>query len=64
MEPTTAPTTAPTSVEIPDAVGTSFQWMIDQLVDMASLVFQNPVLCLGVAIWAAGATIGLFKRLV
>ena len=64
MEPTTAPTTAPSAVQIPDAVGTSFDWLIDQLVDMVGLVFANPVLCLGVAIWAAGATIGLFKRLV
>ncbi len=54
----TAATTMPT------AVGTAFEWIVDQTVAMIAIVTANPVLALGVAIWAAGATIGLFKRLV
>ena len=52
------------AVTMPTAVGTSFERIVQQVVQMATLVFANPVLCLGVAIWAAGGTIGLFKRLV
>lgn len=52
------------AVTMPPAVGTSFEWIVEQVVQMVTLVFANPVLCLGVAIWAAGGTIGLFKRLV
>jgi hypothetical protein len=49
---------------IPTAVTTAFTFMVNQLVAMVTLVTANEVLSLGVAIWAVGATIGLFKRLV
>lgn len=53
-----------TAAEMPVAIGTAFEWIVDQTVAMIGLVTADPVLSLGVAIWAAGATIGLFKRLV
>lgn len=68
MDPTTAATTAATTAVPPlddgGAVVTSFGWLVDHTVDMIGLVTVNPVLCLGLAVWAVGATIGLFKRLV
>lgn len=67
MDPTTASTTATTAAPpLSDggAVVTSFGWLVDHTVDMIGLVTANPVLCLGLAVWAVGATIGLFKRLV
>lgn len=54
----------PTTPTIPAALSTAFQWIVDKAVDMIEIVTTNPVLCLGIAIWAAGAAIGLFKRLV
>lgn len=45
-------------------VGTALTFMVEQMVDMIALVTANPVLCLGLAMWAAGGAIGLFKRLV
>ncbi len=49
---------------MPEALTTAFTFMVTQLGSMITTVTTNPVLCLGVAIWAVGATIGLFKRLV
>lgn len=49
---------------MPAALTTAFKWIVDQTVAMIGLVTANEVLCLGIAIWAVGATIGLFKRLV
>ena len=45
-------------------VGTALTFMVTNVVDMIELVTGNPVLCLGIAMWAAGGSIGLFKRLV
>lgn len=49
---------------MPEALGTAFTFMVTQLGAMITTVTSNAVLCLGIAIWAVGATIGLFKRLV
>lgn len=49
---------------MPAALTTAFTFMVDNTVDMIELVTANPVLCLGVAMWIVGGTIGLFKRLV
>ncbi len=49
---------------MPEALGTAFTFMVTQLGNMITTVTANEVLCLGIAIWAVGATIGLFKRLV
>ena len=49
---------------MPAAVLTAFSFITAQTVAMVEIIMDNPVLCLGVAIWAVGATIGLFKRLV
>ena len=51
-------------VAIPTAVTTAFTFITTQTVAMIGIITANPVLCLGIAIWAVGATIGLFKRLV
>lgn len=64
MDPTTATTVATGALDDGGAVGTAFGWMVTQSVSMIDLVTANPVLCLGLAIWAVGGTIGLFKRLV
>ena len=49
---------------IPAALTTAFTWIVGNMGDMLDLVTANPVLCLGVAAWAVGLAIGLFKRLV
>jgi len=49
---------------IPVAVTTAFTFMVNQTVAMIALVTANEVLCLGIAMWAVGGAIGLFKRLV
>ncbi len=66
MDPTSTVASTATTGALDDggAVGTAFEWMVTQAVSMIDLVTVNPVLCLGLAIWAVGATIGLFKRLV
>lgn len=68
MDPTTTTTLATTAttsaLDDGGAVGTAFEWMVTQAVSMIDLVTSNPVLCLGLAVWAVGATIGLFRRLV
>lgn len=70
MDPTTSSTVATTATTgtppLSDggAVFESFGWLVDHTVDMIGLVTANPVLCLGLAVWAVGVTIGLFKRLV
>jgi hypothetical protein len=51
-------------IYIPEAVTDAFTFMVERTVAMIALVTANPVLSLGVAIWAVGATVGLFKRLV
>ena len=53
-----------TTPTIPTALQTAFTWIVDKAVDMIEIVTANPVLCLGIAIWSAGAAIGLFKRIV
>lgn len=53
-----------TTTAIPDALKTAFSWMVGNAGVMINIVTQNAVLCLGIAVWAAGAAIGLFKRLV
>ena len=45
-------------------VTTAFTFMVTSAVDMIELVTANPVLSLGIAMWAVGGAIGLFKRLV
>lgn len=54
MEGTTALTTLQTAIE--------FVW--EQFTEMATLVTSQPILLLPVAIFAAGAAIGLVKRLI
>ena len=49
---------------IPAALTTAFTFMVSQTVAMIGIVTANEVLCLGIAMWAAGGAIGLFKRLV
>ena len=49
---------------MPEALGTAFEFVVNNAVDLIGIVTGNAVLCLGIAIWAAGAAIGLFKRLV
>lgn len=61
---TTASTTGTPPLSDGGAVFESFGWFVEQTVNMIDLVTANPVLCLGLAMWAVGATIGLFKRLV
>lgn len=46
------------------ALTTALTYMVERVVSVISLVTDNPVLCLGIAMWAAGGAIGLFKRLV
>ncbi len=49
---------------MPAALTTALEFMINQTVNMITIVTGNAVLCLGLAMWAAGGAIGLFKRLV
>lgn len=49
---------------MPVALGTAFEFVVNNAVSLIGIVTGNAVLCLGIAIWAAGAAIGLFKRLV
>lgn len=49
---------------MPEALTTALTFMINQTVAMINIVTANEVLCLGLAMWAAGGAIGLFKRLV
>ena len=56
--------TTTTNTAIPEALETAFSWMVGNAGVMINIVTQNAVLCLGLAVWAAGASIGLFKRLV
>lgn len=49
---------------MPDALVTAFGWVVGNAVDMIDIITANAVLCLGLAMWAAGGAIGLFKRLV
>jgi len=51
-------------ITIPAALTSAFTFMVESTVDMITLVTANPVLCLGIAMWAVGGSIGLFKRLV
>lgn len=60
--PTT--TTAVATNVMPESVETAVTFIVNQLTSVMGIVTQNPVLCLGIAIWVAGAGIGLFKRLV
>lgn len=49
---------------MPEALTQAFSWGVENCVTMIGIVTGNAVLCLGIAVWAAGAAIGLFKRLV
>lgn len=49
---------------MPAALVSAFQWTVENAVNMIEIVTANAVLCLGIAMWAAGGAIGLFKRLV
>lgn len=49
---------------LPTSLTTALEFMVNQTVNMIEIVTANPVLCLGIAMWAAGGAIGLFKRLV
>ena len=49
---------------MPTSLTTALEFMVNQTVSMIEIVTANPVLCLGIAMWAAGGAIGLFKRLV
>lgn len=49
---------------MPAALDTAFTFVVNNAVSLIGIVTGNAVLCLGIAIWAAGASIGLFKRLV
>lgn len=49
---------------MPTALGTAVTFITEQMISVLGLVTAEPVLCLGIAIWVAGAGIGLFKRLV
>ena len=49
---------------MPSALGTAFTFMVEKAGSMIGIVTENPVLCLGIAMWCAGGAIGLFKRLV
>ncbi len=46
------------------ALTTALTYMVQRVVSVIGIVTANPVLCLGIAMWAAGGAIGLFKRLV
>lgn len=46
------------------AVTTALTYMVERIGSVITIVTGNPVLCLGIAMWAAGGAIGLFKRLV
>ena len=46
------------------ALTTALTYMVERVGSVIGLVTDNPVLCLGIAMWAAGGAIGLFKRLV
>lgn len=49
---------------MPEALTTAVTFMVNQTVSMINIITASPVLCLGIAMWAAGGAIGLFKRLV
>lgn len=49
---------------MPEALQTAFTWVCGNAVSMIEIVTANAVLCLGLAMWAAGGAIGLYKRLV
>lgn len=49
---------------MPAALVSAFEWTVQNSVSMIEIVTANAVLCLGIAMWAAGGAIGLFKRLV
>ena len=53
-----------TETVMPAALGTAVTFITEQMISVFELVTAQPVLCLGIAIWVAGAGIGLFKRLV
>lgn len=53
-----------TEAVMPAALGTAVTFITEQMISVFELVTAQPVLCLGIAIWVAGAGIGLFKRLV
>ena len=54
----------PSVAEMPSAIGTALTYMVTQIGGVLTIVTDNPVLCLGLAMWCAGGAIGLFKRLV
>lgn len=56
--------TVTTTTTIPEPLKEAFKWVVGNAVEMIGIVTGNAVLCLGLAMWAAGGAIGLFKRLV
>lgn len=59
-----AETTATDPTVIPEAFKTAVSWVIGNVGTVMTTVTSNAILCLGVAVWAVGSGIGLFKRLV
>ncbi len=57
-------TTTTAASAMPDALGTSLTFVVNNTVGLIDLVTANPVLCLGIAAWCSGLAIALFKRLV
>lgn len=49
---------------MPTALTTAVTFITEQMVSVLGIVTAEPVFCLGIAVWVAGAGIGLFKRLV
>lgn len=49
---------------MPEGLSTAVTFMTGQIGSVMNTVSSSPLLLLGVAIWAVGGAIGLFKRLV
>lgn len=49
---------------MPVAFTNAVEWVASNIGTVMGIVTGNAILCLGVAVWAVGSGIGLFKRLV
>ena len=47
-----------------DVLGQAIEFMTDNIGTILTTVTGNPLLCLGIAMWAIGGAISLFQRLV
>ena len=47
-----------------ESIFESFGWMVHRVVSVIDLVTVSPLLLLGLAMWAAGGAIALFRRVV